>query len=158
MGATTARKPKIRGAFHGAIPRITPRGSLKTRAGALESLVTGMIPESASDVTNAAASSMRPRESCRLICDQSLEQLISPSIIPLTSSPRCSSSCNVAISQRTDDREREDAVIYYSLVQAAGKARASVPHLFFAMRERLSHTIQPHVCKNLCWLPVRKPF
>jgi hypothetical protein len=92
IGAATARRPKIKGEFHGAIPRITPNGSLSTIGCAFGSFVRGMVPAIALDVIRAATCSIMLILSSRLICDQVFDPLISSSMMALTSSPRSRSN------------------------------------------------------------------
>src|SRR5699024_1381539 len=67
-GATNALNPSSMGAFHGAIPRTTPMGSLNTIAydSPCES---GTLPPSTSEI-NPAVSSSRSIPNCTLACAQ----------------------------------------------------------------------------------------
>ena len=60
MGAITALIPRISGEFQGAMPRITPSGSLYTSACASGMFVEGIDPFKASAVRSAAVSSINP--------------------------------------------------------------------------------------------------
>jgi hypothetical protein len=68
-GAITARKPRTTGAFHGAMPRITPRGSLKTSP--YDSPWVKGIEPVAIEVVRLAHSSMMPTLSLVIISAQS---------------------------------------------------------------------------------------
>jgi hypothetical protein len=95
-GTAMARTPRMMGAFHGAMPRITPTGSLRARArqpGLSDGITSPPIW-----VVNAAASRTMPAARPRLNSAQPLVAPISPIIASTKASARASSAAAAFIS------------------------------------------------------------
>lgn len=93
--AAAARKPRISGAFHGAIARTTPKGSLMTIACASGSLTTGTVPDKTPLATVAAHPSAIAIASRTLICSQRAVHVISCCIKVWISSVLSRRSCHI---------------------------------------------------------------
>jgi hypothetical protein len=90
--AATARNPRIRGSFHGAIPSMTPRGSLTTTAWAYGSATIGQVPDKTPDVVRAATLRSNAIESWTFMAAHFREQPSSSTMISCISKSFSSSS------------------------------------------------------------------